>query len=283
MPFFLPYSPSFDTTSEMFRTHWNYIKCLNSHFTDLEIAINIATTSRLDPAITRRFERLSQITRLSIQSELNACEEEVAYASVIAPWIPVKCYYRLYYLESIFLYYLADDHSGFSNGGHTAVRRSFLNKVETGQINFSNVSTTILSEVSIWESAATFTTSSGSNISGNYYMYPDCHRSVRKKMAEYIKIDWMQKNSINDFRTVAARTLRDTRLKPKKFLISDYFYWMRIKANYRDVDFLDFEHDVSALDSHEYIKEFVETTEKYGSALLAAISEIKARRGISIS
>ncbi|MEO8582109.1 MAG: hypothetical protein ABI425_06080 [Patescibacteria group bacterium] len=264
----------------MFRTHWNYIKCLNNLFTDFQISVNIATTSHLDPAITRRFERLSQITQLSIQAELNACDQEVAYASVIAPWIPVKCYYRLYYLESIFLYYLADNHSGFSNGGHTGVRRSLLSKVEGGNIGFSNSSSVILSEVSIWESASIFTTSSGSNISGNYYMYPDCHRSLRKKMSEYIKVDWMQKNKIKDFRKNAAKALRDSHLKPKKFLITDYFYWMRIKANYRDVDFLDFEHDVSAIDSHEYIKEYVETTEKYASALLEAISDIKVQRGI---
>lgn len=264
----------------MFRTHWNYIKCLNAHFTDLQLSINVATTSYLDPSLTQRFERLSQITQMSIQAELDACNQEVAYASVIAPWIPVKCYYRLYYLESIFLYYLCDDHCGFRNGGHTGVRKSLLNKIEAGQVVFANSSSAVLSEISVWETAATFTTSSGSNIGTNYYMYPDCHRSIRKKMAEYIKIDWMQKNNLQNFRSASARQKRDTQLKPKKFLIQDYFYWMRIKANYRDVDFLDFEHEVAASDSFEYIKEFVETTEKYATALIAAISAIKISRGI---
>ncbi len=99
-------------------------------------------------------------------------------------------------------------------------------------------------------------------------------------MTEYIKVDWMQKNNIQNFRTVSARQRRDTQLKPKQFLIIDYFYWMRIKANYRDVDFLDFEHDVAALDSHEYIKEFVETSEKYASALIQSTQEIRSARGI---
>lgn len=280
MPFDIPYSPSFSSTSEMFRTHWNYIKCLNNIFTNLRIDINVTTSSHLNADFPRRFERLSQITLLSIQSELEACEQEVAYASVIAPWIPVKCYYRLYYLESIFLFFLCDDQCGFRNGGHAGVRRSLLNKLEIGEINFVNSSSSILSEISTWENAENFSTSAGSNIGGNYYMYPDCHRSIRKKMTEYIKIDWMQKNNIKNFRKSSAQSLRDSDLKPKKFQLIDYFFWMRIKANYRDVDFLDFDHDVGAIDSYEYIKEFVETSEKYAIALLAGIGVIKSRRCI---
>jgi len=280
MPFDIPYSPSFDTTSEMFRTHWNYIKCLNNLLTDLQISVNVTTSGYLDPSPTARFERLSQITHLSIQSELNACAQEASYASVIAPWIPVKCYYRLYYLELIFLYFLCGDQSGFHNGGHTGVRKSLLNKLESGQISFSNQFSTELSEVSTWENATDFHTAAGRNISGNYFLYPHCHRSIRKKMAEYIKVDWMQSRHIKDFRKKSSQTLRDAELKPKKFLLRDYFYWMRIKANYRDVDFLDFEQDVGEMDSYEYIKEFTECEEKYANALLTSIALMRAGRGI---
>lgn len=281
MPFIELYTPSFDSTSEMFRTHWNYIKCLNSILTNLQITINVSADNQLDSQITNKFQRLSQITKLSIQSDLSACRQEVAYASVVAPWIPVKCYYRLYYLETIFLYYLSGDQCGFRNGGHTRVRASFLNNIEQGNFNLLNSSSPILSEISVWETASSFRTFSRINISGVYYMYPDCHKSIRKKMAEYIKIDWMQKNNLQNFRTALARQKRDTQLKPKKFLLTDYFYWMRIKANYRDVDFLDFDHDVHATDSFQYIKEFIETSEKYASALENAIIGIKLARRIT--
>jgi len=264
----------------MFRTHWNYIKCLNYIFTDLQISVNVSTSSYLDPEIAIRFERLSQITKLSTLSDLASCRQETTYASVVAPWVPVKCYYRLYYLESIFLYFLSNDRRGFRNGGHTGVRKSLLNELEIGHISLINSSSSILSEISVWDTASNFNTSSGSNISGCYFMYPDCHKSIRKKMTEYIKIDWMQANRIENFRKLEARRLRDEKLKPKRFSLLDYFYWMRIKANYRDVDFLDFEQDVSSLDSFEYIKEFVETTEKYASALESTITQIKQARAI---
>lgn len=278
--FNIPYVPLIDTTSEMFRTHWNYIKCLNKLFTNLRINVNIKTTSYIDPGPTRRFERLSQITHLSIQSELNACSQEVAYASVIAPWIPVKCYYRLYYLESIFLYFLCSNRSGFRVGGHNRIRESLLEQLELGNINFVSRSTAELSEINTWESANIFSTSPGSNIGVEYYMYPDCHKSIKKKVAEYIKVDWMDKNHLNNFKTLRARSLRDKDLKLKKFILADYFYWMRIKANYRDVDFLDFEHDVKATDSYEYIKEFVGTSEKYAGSLQRVIASIKANRKV---
>jgi hypothetical protein len=91
----------------------------------------------------------------------------------------------------------------------------------------------------------------------------------------------MQKKRIDNFRKKANRDLRDNELKPKKFIIFDYFYWMRIKANYRDVDFLDFENEVSSRDSFEYIKEFVEATESYSLALKNAIKFLKESRNIT--
>jgi len=276
------YSPSIESTSVMFRTHWNYVKCLNRLFSGAQIQINVDVNTYVDPAPAGRFEKLSQITLKGIQQELQACHQEVTYASVIAPWIPVKCYYRLYYLESILLYFLDIDYRGFHNGGHTSVRSSLLANLESGRISISGVSATELSEIRTWEQATSFSTYPGSNIGGDYHMYPDCHQSIKKKVAEYIKIDWMQKKKITSFRTAAARLLRDRELKPKKFLLWDYFYWMRIKANYRDVDFLDFEHDIRAADSHEYIKEFTESSEKYASALIGAITYIKDRRGIRL-
>lgn len=264
----------------MFRTHWNYIKCLNNLFTGLQITVNVATNTHLDSSLTRRFERLSQITHLSIQSELNACTQEVTYASVIAPWIPVKCYYRLYYLESIFLYYLCNDQCGFGVGGHSGVRKSLLDKLESGKITLVGRSSAELSEVNTWEHANIFHTSPGSNIGGDYYLNPDCPKSIRKKITDYVRFDWMDKNHIKNFRTRRTQLLRDSDLKPKKLVLIDYFYWMRIKANYRDVDFLDFEHDVRAVDSFEYIKEFIETSEKYATALQDAVAIIKANRRI---
>ena len=279
MPFNIPYSPAPDS-SEMFKTHWNYIKCLNNLLTDLSITVNISTINPLDPSTFTKFEKLSQITQASIQAEVDACEEEVAYTTVIAPWIPVKSYYRLYYLESTFLYLLCGDGSGFRNGGHTRVRNSLRGRVESGEISFDNISSQELSDISVWEAATNFTTHSGRNISTNYHLDPNCPKSVRKKIAEYIRIDWMQKNRIDNFRTKKAQYLRDTDLKLKQFLLTDYFYWMRIKANYRDVDFLDFDNDVNVIDSYEYIKEFTESSEKYATALQDAISQMKVNRGI---
>jgi len=276
----LPYFLS-DSTSVMYKTHWNYIKYLNTSFLGINIKIKIKVSSYLDPEKTKRFEKLASITKQNIESEIHACEQETSYSSVVAPWIPVKCYYRIYYLESIFLYYLLGSEAGFKNGGHTKVRGSIRKIIEEGVINFEGLNPDIFSEIDNWENASSFTTTSGSNISGNYFQHPDCRHSIRKKIAEYIKIDWMQKKGIINFRKKVNKDLRDIELKPKKFTIFDYFYWMRIKANYRDVDFLDFENEVSARDSFEYIKEFVGATESYASALENAIITLKQSRSIT--
>ncbi len=281
MPYDIPYFPSQTDTSEMFRTHWNYIKCINYLLTDLEIEINIGTRSQLDPSRIIKFSRLAELTKVSIQSEIQASGQVSDYASVVAPWIPVKCYYRLYYLEAIFLYLLTGEPSGFQNGGHTKVRKSLIRKIENNEFTLVNGFDSLLSEISVWEFATQFRATSGANIGFDYFLNPDCHKSIRKKIAEYIRIGWMQQERLSSFRTLRARNLRDSNLHPKKFLIFDYFYWMRIKANYRDIDFLDFENDVRPVDSFEYIKEYVEATEKYANALINASERIKLQRGIT--
>lgn len=276
-----PQSLYLSTTGRMYLTHRNYIKCMNRLFDDVEIEVKIDTSSWFDPSVSTRFERLADITRESIEADLLACEHEPEYSSVVAPWIPVKCYYRVYYLMAIFLYYLTGDRSGFHNGGHHNVRKNFRLNLESGKIGFTGPFSADLSQVSAWETANAFALRPGSNIRDGYHYDSDCLKSIRKKISDYIKIDWMLRGKIKHFKSIENRQKRDTQLKPKKFLLTDYFYWMRIKANYRDVDFLDFDQDITALESYEYLKQFIEASEKFASALEKAILAMKIKRGIS--
>lgn len=276
----LIYNPSTDSLSKNFKTHLNYIKCMAKLSKGMTIDINISPKTSLDLSPILKFKALSRITKASIEGEKTACDREKAYAQVASPWIPVKCYYRLYYLESIFLYLLKNSRIGFGRGGHRGVRNGILDSLKNGEISLSGSDSSELSKVTNWKTANVFFTTSGANLSANYYNDDECNDSLRKKLADYIELDWKSNSSIINYRTKDARTKKTSELLPKEFILLDYFYWIRMKANYRDVDFLDFENNVNEADAYEYLTVYIKAVNEYASALKKAISFLETRRGM---
>jgi hypothetical protein len=137
-----------------------------------------------------------------------------------------------------------------------------------------------LATVATWQAASGFTTT-GSTISATYYNEADCSGSIRKKVAEYIEVDWKRSRGITAYRTKPHKALRDTELHPKEFTMLDYFYWWRIKTHYRDLDFLNFGGSISEDDAVTYTFQYVSATRHYAKALQAAIDTVKVGRGMS--
>lgn len=280
MPWRLLYNASVDSQSVIFKTHLNYVKCMVRLTNGLVINIHVAPTAPLDPDKIVKFESLSRITKISIDGEKSSCDREREFAQVAAPWIPVKCYYYLYYLESILLYLLNSSETGFSHGGHTNVKGAILTLLKNGTLSLSGTDAASLATVVTWGTADSFRTTMGSTISANYHSTAACDNSLRGKIAEYIEIDWKYKKRILNYRTLIARTKKATELVPSELCLLDYFYWMRIKSNYRDVDFLDFDNNVNENDAYEYLTKYIKATDQYAAALNNAILLLKRSRGM---
>ncbi len=274
------YRPGANSLSVTFKTHLNYIKCM-SRLTD-SIVINIPSlpSAGLDPRHLAKFDTLARITANSIQGEKEACDNEKAYAQVASPWIPVKCYYQLYYLESTFLYLLDGSLAGFSHGGHSRVKQAIVRHLQNGTISLSGIHAAELSSIVNWQTADIYRTTSGANIAESYHGTADCVESLRKKISEYIEIEWKQSEKIVNYRTAAAQAKKVAILHSKEFSLLDYFYWMRIKTNYRDVDFLDFDNNVNEEDAYEYLTYYVQATNNYAATLNTAIGALKSSRGM---
>lgn len=269
-----------DQARATFDTHLNYIRRMSLITNNMAIEIPRLDSAPLDLAKAAKFEKLAEITMRNIVAERDACLEESAYALIAAPWISAKCYYALYYLEAVFLYYLEDSEVGFSNGGHAGVRRAMTRLIKSGRIELNGCEHAAdLATVVTWQAASGFTTT-GSTISATYYTEPDCSGSVRKKVAEYIEVDWKRSRGITNYRAARHKAQRTAELYPKEFTMLDYFYWWRIKTHYRDLDFLNFGGSVSEDDAATYTFQYVNATRHYARALQAAIEAVKAGRGI---
>jgi hypothetical protein len=55
---------------------------------------------------------------------------------------------------------------------------------------------------------------------------------------------------------------------------------MRIKANYKDIDYLDFADEISPADAYMYIMRYAAAQENYAYALENFIHTIKVARGM---
>lgn len=247
----------------------------------LTISVNITTTGQIDSNKIRKFHKLAQITESSIDGEKLSCDSEVIYSQVSAPWIPVKCYYLLYYLESEFIHLINGSLLGFKPGGHTKVRESIKDLINRGDIRLVGSYSTQLSNATTWLTANSFRTIPHSNVRDNYFLEPNCIESIRKKLSRYIEIDWKLKSKIENYRTILSREKKQSELINKTLNLIDYFYWMRIKANYRDVDFLDFDNNINATDAYNYLCCYINATKHYTCALKSIIETLKNQRGIN--
>lgn len=265
---------SFDS---IYRTHLNYIKCIEAQFAALSISTPLKPTASLPTGNIDRFQKLADLTKQSIDNEMSACSIAHEYAQITVTWLPVKCYYRLYYLESILVYLLNSNTTGFTRGGHKGVIKAVSNLINANQLVFSNVEVSTQSTIKM---IRTHTIASGANLSSTYYTSPDCVNSVRKKISEYQEHDWKDGRGIKRYATAASRASRDNFYATNTLNLTDFFYWMRIKVNYKDLDFLDFPAFIATYEAYNYATHYFKAYEAYAGALEDLIAVLKTMRGM---
>ena len=261
-----------------FQTHLNYAHCMVGMMYKLEVSIPIDTTATIDIASVRRFQKLANLTKQSIDGEVENCKVEPDYVQIAAPWFAVKCYYRIYYLESILIHLSRGNSEVFKNSGHTYVRKTIraFCKVAYFKSHFKKAEIVVSCD-----SALSFKTVSGMNIKKDYYLTDDCINSIRRKLAVYAVDHWKKNSGFANFRS--ARAIASLRIYKSKSEISlfDYFYHMRVKANYRDSDFLDFDK-ILASEGVKYIGYLKQATDRYCNILQENIDRAASARSISI-
>lgn len=68
--------------SSTFKTHMNYIQCMNERFSNCEIVINSRTSGALESKKISRFQKLADITQKSVDNESGFIAQEIEYAQI---------------------------------------------------------------------------------------------------------------------------------------------------------------------------------------------------------
>ena len=112
---------------------------------------------------------------------------------------------------------------------------------------------------------------SGQNTRLDYWQKPQCIQSVAKKLMEYKLHDAKMGRKWN-LHTKKDKEEKKQFINSEKMMLSDFFYWYRIKANYRDLDYIDFENGIDSTEVLEYLEIYNKAFEKYRACLTKRIN-----------
>lgn len=272
MPLIPRKSKPLDSSKASFRTHLNYIKCFNRLLSDCTLTVlrKESPVKRTDD-ITR-FQKLYKVTLKSIEKDIELIKEDSEFAVIAAPWFPVKCYYALYYLESILALLLTGCATGFDRGGHTGIRKHIYILVNSRNYSFSVAELNrvyFLTEISKLPSI-----NSGCNARTNYWETTKCVNSIAKKLMEYKLLEQKRSKKWN-LRKKTDKEARNKFIGNGRLMILDFFYWYRIKANYRDLDYIDFDNGITEQEISKYTMTYYNAFVQYSVLLDKNIRSLK--------
>jgi len=216
-----------------FTTHANYLSYISERSVDLcvQVSTNPVLSQNSLPSLAVNKVKLARLTMNNIDSEMDQINKFMDYAQICSSWIPVKSYYLFFNLLMI-LEWLTDDNLAWLSGSHEEVNRQLKELIRNKLIVFSEPSfNTIIPAVRV----ATWKIPSGSNIViGN----PDPkirQRQVLKKILDYKKDEYKRRNDLKRLVGIQKHNF----FSRTDLNLWEFLYWYRIKANYRDMEFLD--------------------------------------------
>ncbi len=215
-----------------FITHANYLEFLKKTSENLKIIhkSNISRRIKEDKKLSQKVF-LIDLTLTNLREEFKIILKYQEYAVVCVSWIPVKSYYVIFNLL-IILEYLMSGSSSYLSVTHTGALKYLKKLIKDGDLRFepqefNNVHT--VREVKGWKIPRY---ENLKKVAANPQIR---YKQVVRKLLDYQKeqykrhgrIDRLSGKSLQEFERVSSINL------------CEFFYWYRIKANYRDMEFID--------------------------------------------
>ena len=272
------YGYSNPATPPQFRTHSNYV---NFH-SILADGVSLACSRNITEKITEASQlkkkmRLIKLTLESIEGEYQTIQSEEAFARLCVVWIPVKSYYLLFNLLLI-LDYLITGHESSFRLSHTKLLQRVKDYIGAKDLVFNKRVYNFNFKNSLVQS---WPVSAGASLSILNFRPAERTRQVLKLLARYQIEDWQLKETIPNFRSKANRQEKTDFITTHDINLIEFFYWYRIKANYRDLEFLD--HDIEDFEFADFYNDYYKLTMSFHTCIIDqinALSQIRLGRDI---
>jgi hypothetical protein len=220
-----------------FRTHFNYVEFLKniSNELNIECKLNIENKIQNCDVNLRKKINLIKLIKRNLDGEYKIIEQNPEFAEVCVPWIAVKSYYLIFNLLIVLEYLVSTQKSSF-NITHEGILKKFKKRLEDKEVVFNKDIFNINFQCA---KIMNLKVKSGSNLKIFNINLKERALQILKKLINYKIEDFQRKEKIINFKTKKTREERKKFLENNNVNICEFFYWYRIKSNYRDLEFLD--------------------------------------------
>lgn len=194
-------------------------------------------------------------------------EQTNEYARVCSAWVAIKSYYLLFYLETIIMALVEADPSRLKSS-HNTVRKFMRTQFDVNAIASSFIG---YAEIGKNKDYINTRMPSGSNLRAKL-SDEDRRKQLMKKLAIYAKDEYKRAKGINQL-----RGSNKTIFMNQKIGLMDFFYWYRIKSNYRDLEFIAGEK-ATTIDLFYFYTRYNEASLSVARAYVALINDLYKKR-----
>lgn len=257
-----------------FMTHFNYVECFKTISDGLNVECKLDIQNKIQNGnnTLKKKINLIKLIKRNLDEEYKTIEQNPAFAEVCVPWIAVKSYYLMFNLLIVLDYLISTQVSSF-NSTHDGLLKKFKNRLEKQEIVFNKK---ILNTNFQCPQIVNLKVKSGSNLKIVGVNLKERVLQVLKKLISYKIEDFQRKEKFKNFRSKKAREKRKEFLENNSVNMCEFFYWYRIKSNYRDLEFLD--KDIDDRQFRDFYKNYFELTNSFYEALKKMINVLSKTR-----
>jgi len=255
--------------NKSFRTHLNYVWFMEDVTKDLKIQYNINIKSikqnKEEEDLLNKKINLIKLIIKNLNEEYKIVKNNIGFSEVCIPWIAVKTYYLIFNLILIIEYLITCDINSFKVGHKTLLER-FKSNIKRNILCFSN---DFLNRMVSCEDIKKWKLLPGHNLKLPQNIdFENRFKGVIRKLFDYV---------IEDFSRDKYRLKDKRKFIQNNFInIFEFFYWYRIKSNYRDLEFLD--KDIHILDYFRFYNSYFIVSKNFYMALKELINNLSEKR-----
>lgn len=254
-------------TNAAFKTHHNYVSNLEMISRGLRASTPLRLRKQLIPDVDTKLN-LIDLTRKSLNDELDIVNADPDYSYASTSWLPVKTYYLIFNMLVTIEYLYTIDKKSFKKS-HTGIISTFNKRLLSKEISFSNPLFNQVFDSSILG----YTSPIGANISKKT-SDADLYKMAIRKVAIYKFEDWKAKRNL---RSASGKIEKTLYLKTFTVTIFDFFYYMRIRSNYRDFAFIE---NVTEDETADYFRKYFYFSANVFNSLKLLKNELKIMRTV---
>lgn len=261
------------STPPDFRTHSNYVSFMKELSEELKITLNFSIDSRatFKKILLNKKLGLIKIIKENLDDEHKKSLQDRDFGKICSIWIPVKSYYLVFNLLLVLCSLINDDYRNLNYSHKDSIVNS-RKLIKDGKISFNKHG---FNRVFTCLEAESFKAKMGDNL--RYGVEEESRiREIIKKICRYKFESYCRDEKVEEFRTKKNRIKRDEFFRKNEISLFEFFYWYRIKTNYRDLSFLD--QDILSSEIVDFYENYYSLTINFYNALKDLINESSKKR-----